>query len=44
MLINGWQSMRAVIQRVKTAAVTVDGEMIGQIGKGLLILVGCGPG
>ena len=32
--------MRAVIQRVKSAAVTVDGEIIGQIGKGLLILVG----
>jgi D-aminoacyl-tRNA deacylase len=36
----GWQTMRVVIQRVKTAAVTVDGEITGQIGKGLLILVG----
>ena len=32
--------MRAVIQRVKSAAVTVDGEIIGQIGKGLVVLVG----
>ena len=32
--------MRAVIQRVKSAAVTVDGEIIGEIGKGLLVLVG----
>jgi D-tyrosyl-tRNA(Tyr) deacylase len=32
--------MRAVIQRVKSAAVTVDGDMIGQIGKGLVVLVG----
>jgi D-aminoacyl-tRNA deacylase len=40
--------MRAVIQRVKSAAVTVDGEIVGQIGKGLLVLVGVagddGPG
>ena len=32
--------MRAVIQRVTSAAVTVDGEIVGQIGKGLLVLVG----
>ena len=32
--------MRAVIQRVKSAAVMVDGEIVGQIGKGLLVLVG----
>ncbi len=32
--------MRAVIQRVKSATVTVDGEIVGQIGKGLLVLVG----
>jgi D-tyrosyl-tRNA(Tyr) deacylase len=32
--------MRAVIQRVKSAAVTVDGEIVGEIGKGLLVLVG----
>ena len=32
--------MRAVIQRVKSAAVTVDGEVVGQIGRGLLVLAG----
>jgi D-tyrosyl-tRNA(Tyr) deacylase len=32
--------MRAVIQRVSEAAVTVDGETVSQIGPGLLILLG----
>lgn len=32
--------MRAVLQRVKRARVTVDGENVGEIGKGLLVLVG----
>jgi D-tyrosyl-tRNA(Tyr) deacylase len=32
--------MRAVIQKVKEASVTVDGEIISQIGVGLLVLVG----
>lgn len=40
--------MRAVIQRVKAASITVDGEIVGNIGKGLLVLVGVakddGPG
>ena len=32
--------MRAVVQRVSSAAVTVDGEEIASIGHGLLVLVG----
>ncbi len=32
--------MRIVIQRVARASVTVDGAMVSQIGKGLMVLVG----
>lgn len=32
--------MRAVVQRVKSASVTVDGEIIASTGNGLLVLVG----
>lgn len=32
--------MKIVIQRVKEAAVTVDGNTVGSIGQGLLLLVG----
>ena len=32
--------MRAVIQRVTRAAVEVDGETVGKIGKGFLVLLG----
>ena len=32
--------MRAVIQRVSRASVTVDGELTGQIGTGFLVLLG----
>lgn len=34
--------MRAVIQRVKSAQVTVDGQICGQIQHGILILLGLG--
>lgn len=32
--------MRVVIQRVRTASVTVDAAIVGQIGSGLLVLAG----
>ncbi len=35
--------MRIVIQRVKEAQVLVNQEVIGDIGQGLLLLVGVGP-
>lgn len=31
--------MRAVLQRVDRASVTVDGQVVGEIGQGLLILI-----
>lgn len=36
--------MRAVIQRVREGRVLVDGETIGEIGHGLVILLGAGQG
>ena len=35
--------MRAVLTRVKSASVTIDGEVAGKIGQGFLILLGVGP-
>src|SRR5689334_9399513 len=36
--------MRALLQRVTRARVTVDGRIVGEIGQGLLILLGIGHG
>ena len=35
--------MRVVVQRVKSSSVTVDGEVIGKIARGLNLLVGISP-
>ena len=35
--------MRAVLTRVRSASVTIDGEVTGKIGQGFLILLGVGP-
>ena len=35
--------MRAVLTRVKYASVTIDGQTVGKIGPGFLILLGIGP-
>ena len=35
--------MRAVLTRVRSASVTIDGNTVGKIGKGFLILLGVGP-
>ena len=36
--------MRFVIQRVTSSKVTVNNEIIGQIGKGFMVLIGVGEG
>lgn len=36
--------MRAVLTRVKSASVAIEGQVVGQIGRGYLILLGVGPG
>src|SRR5262245_12668215 len=35
--------MRAVVQRVSQAKVTVAGETVGEVGRGLLVLLGIAP-
>lgn len=35
--------MRAVLTRVKSASVEIEGKLVGEIGKGFLILLGVGP-
>ena len=35
--------MRAVLTKVKYASVTIDGQTVGKIGPGFLILLGVGP-
>ena len=36
--------MRAVVQRVKQSSVKTDGEVVGRIGQGLLVLLGVAKG
>ncbi len=36
--------MRALIQRVTSASVSIDGQVVGECGKGYLILLGVGDG
>jgi len=36
--------VRAVVQRVSSARVEIDGEVAGSIGRGLLVLLGVGQG
>lgn len=38
------RAMRAVVQRVSSAQVTVDGKVVGAIGSGLCVLLGAGSG
>ena len=36
--------MKAVIQRVTSASVTVDGQVVGRIGRGIMVLLGVEKG
>lgn len=41
-MVSAWRIMRAVVQRVSRAKVTVEGQVTGEIGAGLMILLGVG--
>jgi D-tyrosyl-tRNA(Tyr) deacylase len=38
------ESMRAVVQRVSRGSVTIEGKIVAQIGRGVVILIGVGQG
>jgi D-tyrosyl-tRNA(Tyr) deacylase len=38
--MSGFAAVRAVVQRVSSASVTVGGEVVSEIGEGLLVLLG----
>ena len=40
---KGCESMRAVVTRVSSASVAIDGNTVGAIEKGYLVLLGVGP-
>ena len=40
---KGKTTMRAVVTRVRSASVSIDGAVAGQIGRGFLVLLGVGP-
>lgn len=40
---KGVKKVRAVVQRVSEASVMVDGKIVGEVEKGLMVLVAAGP-
>jgi D-aminoacyl-tRNA deacylase len=42
--MKGWVTVRAVLQRVNEARVVVSGNLVAEIGKGLLVFLGAGKG
>ncbi len=43
MYVKGTASVRIVYQRVQSASVSVEGEVLGRIGQGCVLLLGVGP-